>query len=249
MTPMLQSEKRVKAKHRDKNYYKPPVSTQDLIPVDTVYEDGMFLSNGGLYSMSYRFSDINYTIADQSTQESLIRDMRSINKSCTATEISQITIVNRRINEDLLTALKYQLYDDEYDTFRKELNAILESQIGRGTGIMQERYFTMSVAKSTPKEAKTHFDRVGTEMALRFAGMGSSFTPIELGERLRILRDFYRPGDEDYWNFDLEEKKKKGPQLQGQHCPHERGPGKGPPPNRGPVRQGAGYDGVRQLDR
>ncbi len=207
---MLQSEKRVKAKHRDKNYYKPPASTQDLIPVDTVYEDGMFLSNGGLYSMSYRFSDINYTIADQATQESLIRDMRSINKSCTATEISQITIVNRRINEDLLTALKYQLCGDEYDQFRRELNSLLESQIGRGTGIMQERYFTMSIAKSTPKEAKTHFDRVGTEMALRFANMGSSFSPITLGERLRILRDFYRPGDEEYWTFDMEDKKKKG---------------------------------------
>lgn len=207
---MLQSEKLVKTKHRDRNYYKPPRSTQDLIPVDTVFEDGMFLSNGGLYSKSYRFSDINYTVAEQSRQESLIRDLRSINKSCTASEISQITIINRRINEDLLASLKYPLTGGKYDVFRGELNEILESQIGRGTGILQERYFTMSVSKSTPKEAKAHFDRVGTEMAIRFSAMGSRFVPIELGERLRILHDIYRPGEEDHWQFDFEEKKQKG---------------------------------------
>ena len=105
---MLQSEKRLKRKHRDPKYYVRPTSTQDLIPVDTVYEDGMFLSNGGIYSKSFRFSDVNYTIADQGQQESLIRELRSINKSCTPGEISQITIVNRRINDDLLDSLRYR---------------------------------------------------------------------------------------------------------------------------------------------
>ena len=66
---MLQSEKRVKNKHRDRQYFTRPRSTQDLIPVDTVYDDGMFLSNGGIYSKCFQFSDINYTIADQTQQE------------------------------------------------------------------------------------------------------------------------------------------------------------------------------------
>ena len=207
---MLQSEKRAKTKHRDRKYFTRPRSTQDLIPVDTVYDDGMFLSNGGIYSKCFQFSDINYTIADQSQQESLIRDLRSINKSCTASEISQITIINRHLNQELLDALRYTMAGDEYDVFREELNTMLENQIGRGTGIIQERYFTMSVSKNSAKEAKTHFDRVGTEMALRFAGMGSNFVPMGLSDRLRILHDFYRPGDESYWNFDFKDKKKKG---------------------------------------
>lgn len=207
---MLQSEKRAKTKHRDRKYFTRPRSTQDLIPVDTVYDDGMFLSNGGIYSKCFQFSDINYTIADQSQQESLIRDLRSINKSCTASEISQITIINRHLNQELLDALRYTMAGDEYDVFREELNTMLENQIGRGTGIIQERYFTMSVSKNSAKEAKTHFDRVGTEMALRFAGMGSNFVPMGLSDRLRILHDFYRPGDESYWDFDFKDKKKKG---------------------------------------
>ena len=110
---MLQSEKRLKARHREKNYFKRPRSTQDLIPVDTVYPDGMFLSNVNLYSKSYRFSDINYQIAGQAEKEGIIRDMRALAKGCTPGEMSQITIVNRHINRELLERLQYAEQGDE----------------------------------------------------------------------------------------------------------------------------------------
>ena len=206
---MLQSEKKLKARHREKNYFKRPRSTQDLIPVDTVYPDGMFLSNGNLYSKSYRFSDINYQIAGQAEKEGIIRDMRALAKGCTPGEMSQITIVNRHINRELLERLQYPPAGDGLDELRGEMNGILESQAGRGTGIIQERYFTASVSKSTPKEAGIHFDRVGTELALGFANMGSKLAPVDLSGRLRILHDFYRPGDENYWHFDFEDKRRK----------------------------------------
>ncbi|WP_304583826.1 VirB4-like conjugal transfer ATPase, CD1110 family [Acutalibacter muris] len=206
---MLQSEKRLKARHREKNYFKRPRSTQDLIPVDTVYPDGMFLSNGNLYSKSYRFSDINYQIAGQAEKEGIIRDMRALAKGCTPGEMSQITIVNRHINRELLERLQYAEQGDGLDELRGEMNEILENQAGRGTGIIQERYFTASVGKSTPREAAIHFDRVGTELALGFANMGSKLRPIGLSDRLRILHDFYRPGDENYWHFDFEDKQRK----------------------------------------
>lgn len=57
---MIPSEKKMKSRHREKEYFRRPRSTQALIPVDMVYPDGMFLSNGGIYSKSYRFSDINF---------------------------------------------------------------------------------------------------------------------------------------------------------------------------------------------
>ncbi|NBK79767.1 TraE family protein [bacterium D16-76] len=207
---MIPTEKKIKTRHREKNYFKVPRSTQDLIPVDAVYLDGMFLSNGGIYSKSYRFSDINFDIADGPEKEGIIREMRALIKACTQSEVSQITIINRHINRELLDRLRYPDAGDGQDALRRELNDILESQAGRGTGIMQERYFTMSVCKSTAKEAQIHFDRAGTEMKLKFAGVGSRFVPVGLSERLRVLHDFYRPGDEDYWHFDLEDKRRKG---------------------------------------
>ncbi len=206
---MLPSEKKAKAHHREKNYFKRPRSTQDLIPVDTVYPDGTFLVGGNIYSKSYRFSDVNYQIAALGEQEEIIKDMRALAKKCTPGEVSQITIVNRHINRELLDKLQYPAAGDGLDELRREMNGILENQAGRGTGIIQERYFTMSVCKSTPKEAQIHFDRTGTDLSLAFTGIGAQFTPISLSDRLRILHDFYRPGDQDYWHFDFEDTKRK----------------------------------------
>nr|WP_290462463.1 hypothetical protein [Acutalibacter muris] len=206
---MLASEKKLKARHREKNYFKRPRSTQDLIPIDTVYPDGMFLSNGGIYSKSYRFSDINYDTLEDKEKEGIIRAMKSMAQKCTFGELAQITLVNRHINRELLDKLQYPEQEDGLDGLRREMNGILESQAGRGSGIIQERYFTMSASKPTAREAQVHFDRAGNEIGLAFAGMGAQFTPVSLSERLRILHDFYRPGDENYWQFDFEDHKKR----------------------------------------
>lgn len=210
---MLKTERAVKQKHREKEYFKQLRSTQEAIPIDTVYDDGMFLcrgKNGDIYSKTYRFSDVNYTVADKAKQEDMIRSLKSITKSCPAAEVSQITIINRHINKELLANLMYEPTGDETDKYRKELNHILAEQSGRGTGIIQERYFTLSTVKTTPKDAQLHFDRTGEELSRRFAGMGSQFVPLGLSERLRLLHDFYCPGNETYWRFPFADIKERG---------------------------------------
>ena len=207
---MLLSEKKVKTKHRDPQYFKKPRRTQDAVPMERAYENGMILSGGGIYSMCFRFTDVNYSIAEEGRQQEFIKSLRAAAKSCTPAEVSQITIFNRRINEEALERLRHPLQGDGFDPLRQELNAMLESQAGRGSGIIQDRFFTMSAARPTPREAETHFDRAGTELALRFAGMGSTLRPLGLSQRLRLLRDFYRPGDENFWDFDFRDMRRQG---------------------------------------
>lgn len=207
---MLNSEKNARKKHRDRNFFQKPKSTQDVIPFEVAYEDGMLLSNGKLFSKTFRLSDINYSSEDRTTQEDLIRSLRAIIKSCTAAEISQFTIMNRHITDQVLEELYYPYHEDGCDDLREELNDIICKQSGRGSGIVQDLYFTSSVEKTSPKDAARHFARIETELAARFGQMGSSFTPLSLAERLRLLHDFYRPGDENYWQFNFEEKQRKG---------------------------------------
>jgi hypothetical protein len=44
---------------QDKDKYRIPRSIQQTIPIDTIYEDGIF-KYGKLYSKTYIFDDINY---------------------------------------------------------------------------------------------------------------------------------------------------------------------------------------------
>ena len=44
-------------------------------------------------------------------------------------------------------------------------------------------------------------------MTAHFANLGSKCVPLNAIERLRILHDFYRPGDEAAFSFDMNRKR------------------------------------------
>ena len=59
-----------KLKKQNKEEFRIPKTTQDAIPVDTVYKDGIF-KIGNRYTKSYRFLDINYAIASKEEKTGL----------------------------------------------------------------------------------------------------------------------------------------------------------------------------------
>ena len=52
----------VKATKLEKEKFTIPKSVQDAIPIQRIWPDGIFQS-GSLYSKSFSFTDINYSIA------------------------------------------------------------------------------------------------------------------------------------------------------------------------------------------
>ena len=49
---------------QDKERFVVPKGVQDIIPVRLIYADGIFLSGKDKYSKMFRFSDINYAVAN-----------------------------------------------------------------------------------------------------------------------------------------------------------------------------------------
>ena len=50
---------------QDKEKYLVPKKVQDMIPVRTIYPDGIFVSGKNKYSKTFRFRDINYAVASR----------------------------------------------------------------------------------------------------------------------------------------------------------------------------------------
>ena len=46
-----------------------PKSVQDVIKIDTVYADGMFMSGKDRYSKTFKFTDINYAVSSKEDEE------------------------------------------------------------------------------------------------------------------------------------------------------------------------------------
>ena len=52
----------------DRERYTVPRATQDIIPIDRIWKDGIFKS-GEYYSKTYRIDDINYATASKEDKE------------------------------------------------------------------------------------------------------------------------------------------------------------------------------------
>ena len=75
------------------------------------------------------------------------------------------------------------------------------------------------MVKKDVEEARAYFARVGADLISHFAALGSKCVELDATERLRILHDFYRQGEESEFVFNAREMMKRGPQLQGLYLP------------------------------
>lgn len=56
---------------QDKEKFEVPKKVQDMIPVRTIYTDGIFLVGKNKYSKMFRFDDINYAVASREDKEAM----------------------------------------------------------------------------------------------------------------------------------------------------------------------------------
>ena len=207
-----------KLKKQNKEEFRIPKTTQDMIPVDTVYKDGIF-KIGNRYTKSYRFLDINYAIASKEEKTGLFLDYGDLLNSFDSSVMIKITVNNHKIDlhkfkEDILIPFK----EDGLDEYRKEYNEMLLDKLKESDDIVQEKYLTLTVFKNNVEEARSYFSRIGTELSSHFAKLGSGCIELNLEERLKILHDFYR-SDESEFNFDMKDNMRKGHSFKDLICP------------------------------
>lgn len=207
-----------KLKKQNKEEFRIPKTTQDMIPVDTVYKDGIF-KIGNRYTKSYRFLDINYAIASKEEKTGLFLDYGDLLNSFDSSVMVKITVNNHKIDlhkfkEDILIPFK----EDGLDEYRKEYNEMLLDKLKESDDIVQEKYLTLTVFKNNVEEARSYFSRIGTELSSHFAKLGSGCIELNLEGRLKILHDFYR-SDESEFNFDMKDNVRKGHSFKDLICP------------------------------
>ena len=200
---------------RDKGKSKIPKSAQDVI-----WEDGIFLVGNNKYSKCFKFLDINYAVASHEDKEAMFIDYSEILNSLDSGAIAKITINNRRINKvDFKNQILLSMKEDGLDKYRKEYNQMLMEQIKDSNEIVQEKMITISAYKNSIEEARNYFARVGSDLMTKFSELGSKCIELDAKERLRILHDFYRTGEETSFRFDFKETMRKGHSFKDFICP------------------------------
>ena len=214
---MMKSIKAIFA--QDREAFRIPRRVQDTIPIKRVWPDGIFLV-GNKYSMSFRFTDINYLIASREDKERMFLTYSELLNSLDSGATTKITLNNHRLNRrDFEASILMPMQEDGLDEYRQEYNDMLLEKATGANGVMQEKYITISIAKKDVAEARAYFARVGSELRSHFSELGAQCEPMTAVERLRILHDFYRPGDETIFSLDLQKKMRLGHDFRDYICP------------------------------
>ena len=204
---------------QDKESYKIPKSVQDYIPIQKMWDDGIF-KVGNRYTKTFKFDDINYAVASREDKEAMFLEYSELLNSLDSGVTTKITINNHcRNRADFERSVLIPFKEDGLDIYRKEYNDMLLDKATGANSITQEKYITISVHKKDITEARNYFNRIGSELTSHFAKLGSVCTDIDGIERLRILHDFYRSGEETDFNFDMKESVKLGHDFKDYICP------------------------------
>ena len=204
---------------QDKERYTVPRKVQDVIPVRRIWKDGIFMT-GGKFAKTYKFTDINYLVASREDKESMFLTYSELLNSLDSGATTKITINNRRLNKaNFEQSILMPLRGDFRDEYRREYNQMLLDKATGANGIVQEKYLTISVVKKDIEEARAYFARVGADLISHFSALGSKCTELDAEEKLRVLHDFYRQGEEAAFHFDPLDMMKKGHDFRDYICP------------------------------
>lgn len=188
-----------------------PKSVQDVIKIDAVYSDGIFMTGKDRYSKTFKFTDINYAVSSKEDKESHFLKYSEILNSFENGISSQITIINRKLKHNELKEIALlEKANDNKDKYRKEINDMLTMLANGANAIVQDKYVTLTIQKKSISEARSHFNRVGADLIAHFSRLGSKCTELDLTERLRIIHDFCRPEEAADYHFDLRDTMRKG---------------------------------------
>ena len=79
--------------------YRIPKTAQQTIPIRRIHKDGIW-EVGNKFSRTWRFSDINFAVADDEDKRSILMLYCALEKALPTDAITQISVSNRRLNPD-----------------------------------------------------------------------------------------------------------------------------------------------------
>lgn len=173
---------------------KVPKSSQDTIPYKRVFKNGIFESEGDLYSKTYELMDANFKTATQDHQDQMYFSYGDLINYFQPDVRPQFTIFNTKIDkESFRENTLYMDKSDGYDSYRHAMNEVLEDKISEGqNNIIQKKFLTVSVSAENIQVAANVFSRVDTEISPKIKEINEADTaPMTLVKRLGLLHEIY----------------------------------------------------------
>ncbi len=175
-----------------------PKTAQKTLPYKCLCADGIMKVDDNKYSKTYRFEDVNYSIAKQEEQEGIFLGYCSVLNSFDTSADLQITVHNNRVNKadfNKMVLLKHK--GNDFDKYVDVYNDMLVDKMEQGqNGIIRNKYLTVTVQSADLETAQSKFISIDLELTNAFKKIGSALTPLTSNDRVNLMKDIFRSVDE-----------------------------------------------------
>lgn len=162
-----------------------------------MFDDGICEIETGMYSRTFKFSDINYQTAKGDEQVDLFTRYCEALNYCDPSMHLQINIVNKKIDKEIFKETMYMpLNGDNLDKYRKEINSMLSEKALQGqNSIFRDKYLTFSTSATSYANAISSLARLESDLMGHFKSLGCEVKESSGLERLELIHDVFRPED------------------------------------------------------
>lgn len=158
---------------------------EEVLPttVNTLLYQGLF-PNGLLqvtpdyFSQSYLLGDVNYQTVGLEDKGAIMETYSDLINSLDDKTNFQLTIFNQRVNLDKFRkGVLYPLHEDGYDTYREELNRIMENNLEAGeNNFSAVKLISFGKSDQNPKLAYRSLSQIGEYFKSGFSEIDANFT-------------------------------------------------------------------------
>lgn len=181
-----------------------PQKASDCIGFLAMYENGICEIEPGLYSMTLKFSDVNYQIARREEQANIFTRYCELLNYCDPEMHLQINLVTQhmdkeRFEQDMFFAPK----QDSIDEYRHEMNKVISDKAMQGqNGLIREKFVTITVRAEDYDGAAQQLARRAADLKGSFKGLHSDAVTMSGKQRLALLNAILRPGTGMEFEYD-----------------------------------------------
>ena len=189
---------------------KVPRSVQQSIPIDRIYEDGTWRC-GNVYSQMWSMPDINFTMSDEDNKAKILNLLGKVYMGVPSDCWLKICIVSQRMDEKSFreNVLLHRNLDG-LDKWRVERNRRIRQCVQDAGNVVQHKYLILSTNKPNVTDARSRLRQVQGNLLAELSNLGCTIKPMTNNERLEVLHNFFRRGEEGRFQFSFDDYGKLG---------------------------------------
>ena len=204
---------------KTRGHFYIPRSVQQSIPVDEIFADGIWRS-GEVFSQMWRISDINFSMLSDSNKRILQSQYGVVYAGIPSDCWAKFCITSQHMDEkSFRKSILYPPEHDGHDDLRQEKNDHLIACASDVGNVIQQKFLIISTVKRNVREARDRLRQIQGHLISSLSALGCTVTNVTCNERLEILHNFFRIGEEGHFQFDLSECQRLGNDFKSAVCP------------------------------